>query len=280
MTLRLGVWRKENLAMGRIRQVGYAVIFNNKHSVLKVFTSLPEYPTATDREIKIYKHLTNINSAHPGQSLIRELYDSFDLQGPIGKHCCLVLQPMRMSLLEMMGLNSQSFDLPLLKMTVKRLLSALDFLHTEAEIIHCDLKTDNLMLGLEDTTTPREFAKAEAKNPSPRKKIDESRTVYKSRKFLPPFGGKGYGLQFCVTLARHELENDMSPAQSSNRIFIEHRRSYWKCRGGVLLIFGTWRACRYGTSLKESIYLEPYLTLKVTGLLMKMHLYHWSPWRA
>ncbi|KAF3491769.1 CMGC/SRPK protein kinase [Arthroderma uncinatum] len=101
---------------------------------------------------------------------------------------------MRMSLLEMMGLNSRPFDLPLLKMTVRRLLSALDFFHTEAEIIHADLKTDNLMLSLEDTTAPADFANAEVKNPSPRKKINESRIVYESRKFLPPVGGKGYGL--------------------------------------------------------------------------------------
>lgn len=99
-------------------------------------TSLPKIPTATDRELKIYEHLSKINSTHPGQSLIRELYDTFDLQGPIGKHCCLVLQPMHMTLLEMMRLNPKPFDLPLLKMTVKRLLLALDFLHSEAGIIH------------------------------------------------------------------------------------------------------------------------------------------------
>lgn len=99
-------------------------------------TSLPDYPTATDRELRIYEHLANIDSSHPGQSLIRELYDAFDLQGPGGTHRCLVLQPMNMTLLEMMRMNPQPFGLPLLKMTVKRLLSALDFLHAEAEVIH------------------------------------------------------------------------------------------------------------------------------------------------
>lgn len=103
-------------------------------------TSLPKFPTATDRELKIYEHLTKVNSTHPGQSLIRELYDSFDLQGPVGKHRCLVLQPMHMTLLEMMRLNPKPFDLPLLKMVLKRLLLALDFLHTEAEIIHAGTK--------------------------------------------------------------------------------------------------------------------------------------------
>lgn len=75
-------------------------------------------------------------SSHSGQSLIRELYDSFDIRGSVGKHSCSVLRPMHMTLLEMRGLNSRPFDLPLLKMIVWRLLLALDFLHTEAGVIH------------------------------------------------------------------------------------------------------------------------------------------------
>ena len=106
------------------------------HVVLKVSTFLRKFPTATHRELRIYEHLASIKSTHPGQSLIRELYGSFEPQGHAGKHQCLVLQPMHMTLLEMMGLNPEPFDLPLLKMTLRRLLLALDFLHTEANVIH------------------------------------------------------------------------------------------------------------------------------------------------
>lgn len=97
---------------------------------------LPDFPTATERELKTYEHLSQVDSAHPGQSLIRGLYDSFDLQGSAGKHRCLVLQSMHMTVLDMMRLNPRPFDLPLLKLTLKRLLLALDFLHNEAQIIH------------------------------------------------------------------------------------------------------------------------------------------------
>lgn len=68
--------------------------------------------------------------------MLREMYDSFELRGHAGNHRCLVLQPMHMTLLEMMRLNPRPFDLPLLKMTLKRLLLALDYLHTEANIVH------------------------------------------------------------------------------------------------------------------------------------------------
>lgn len=109
---------------------------SQKYVVLKVSTSLRDFPTATDRELKVYEHLSKIKSSHPGQSLIRELYDTFELQSQVGKHQCLVLQPMHMTLLEMMRLNPKPFDLPLLKSTLRRILLALDFLHTEADTIH------------------------------------------------------------------------------------------------------------------------------------------------
>ncbi|RAH71362.1 putative protein kinase [Aspergillus aculeatinus CBS 121060] len=173
-------------------KLGYGA--NDQYEVLKVSTSLPSFPTASGRELKIYEHLARVNSTHPGQALIRELHDSFDLHGPAGLHRCLVLQPMHMTLLEMMGLNPKPFNLPLLKLTVKRLLLALDFLHTEANVIHTDIKTDNLMLSLEDDGMLADFAKAEAEEPSPRKQVDESRIIYQSRRFRRPSAGKSYGL--------------------------------------------------------------------------------------
>lgn len=75
----------------------------------KVSTSLSQFPIAAERELKIYERLVQFESTHPGQSLIRELYDAFALQGTAGKHRCLVLQPMHMTVLEMMRLNPSPF---------------------------------------------------------------------------------------------------------------------------------------------------------------------------
>jgi len=166
----------------------------SKYVAVKVSTSLRKFPTATHRELRVYEHLAKVQSPHPGQSLIRELYDAFELDGTAGRHQCLVQHPMHMTVLEMMRLNSEPFNLPLLKMTLRRILSALDFLRTEANVIHTDLKTDNLMLSLDDETMLADFAKAEEEDNSPCKNIDESRTIYKSRRFRPLVGGKGYGL--------------------------------------------------------------------------------------
>ncbi|PWY66234.1 kinase-like protein [Aspergillus eucalypticola CBS 122712] len=191
---------------------------NNEYKVLKISTSIPT-KDSHNREYRVYEHLANVvnkGSSHPGQSLIREVYDSFELQntavsegeeeegGGEGKgssiHQCLLLQPMTMSLLDMLQLNPRPFDLPLLKMTIKRILLALDFLHAEAGVIHTDLKPDNILLTLHDTSLLPSFAAAESTSPSPRKIVSlttdppPQRTIYKSRPFPPPKGNKNYGL--------------------------------------------------------------------------------------
>lgn len=50
------------------------------------------------------------------------------------------------------------------------------------------------MLSLEDNTMLADFADEEIRQPSPRKKIDESRTIYQSRQFRRPSRGKSFGL--------------------------------------------------------------------------------------
>lgn len=50
------------------------------------------------------------------------------------------------------------------------------------------------MLSLEDNRMLADFANEEIKQPSPRKKIDDLRTIYQSRQFRRPSKGKSFGL--------------------------------------------------------------------------------------
>lgn len=72
---------------------------------------------ATYREVRIYEHLSKTESRHPGQGIIRELYDTFELRSPAGEHQCLVQPPMHMSVMEMMIRRGEPLSLPLLKLT-------------------------------------------------------------------------------------------------------------------------------------------------------------------
>lgn len=50
------------------------------------------------------------------------------------------------------------------------------------------------MLDIEDNGMLEDFARAESEDPSPRKQVDQSRIIYKSRRFRRPDKAKGYGL--------------------------------------------------------------------------------------
>lgn len=69
------------------------------------------------------------------------------------------------------------------------------------------------MLSLEDETMLADFAKAEEEEPSPRRKIDGSRTIYQSRSFRPPLGRKGYGLPVLCDFgeARIRMKQETGP---------------------------------------------------------------------
>lgn len=100
---------------------------------LKVFTN----DLQNRGEIDIYKHLMSIKSDHPGGRYLRNALDTFTLHGPKGQHQCLVHEPMWESMRELLWRNeSRRFTEPLLKALLLCLFQALDYLHTEAHLIH------------------------------------------------------------------------------------------------------------------------------------------------
>ena len=96
------------------------------------------------------------------------LLDSFEILGPDGKHICLVHQPLGMSLHDLkMQAQGKVFSKEVLRVSIRQLLAALDFLHKDAHIIHSgdfirlsvawptansslDLQPSNLLVGIND----------------------------------------------------------------------------------------------------------------------------------
>lgn len=84
-------------------------------------------------------------SRHPGQAHIVTLLDSFEVSSTQGRHLCLVHEPMGIFPKVDGGL-----PVPLVKVVAKQLLLALDFLHRECNVVHTDLKPDNILLELDN----------------------------------------------------------------------------------------------------------------------------------
>ena len=90
-----------------------------------------------DRELKFYEHVASLDSQHLGQAYVRGLLETFEIGGPAGKHLCLVHPPMHMTITELQRqVPSKRLNKDLLNGTLSNLLSALAFLHDEADVVH------------------------------------------------------------------------------------------------------------------------------------------------
>ncbi|KAJ5655507.1 Serine protein kinase [Penicillium longicatenatum] len=95
-----------------------------------------------EREKGIYDHLRSIKSSHIGSTLVRRALDDFQLRSADNEHSyqCLVHPPLGMGLHELMN-RAKGKHLPaeLVKPAVLQVLFALDFLHTEAGVVHAGM---------------------------------------------------------------------------------------------------------------------------------------------
>jgi hypothetical protein len=107
---------------------------------LKLFIHSESLGSQVDHELAIYKRISasSRDTKHPGRSAVRELLDSFDVAGPDGSsHRCLVHPPLWESVLTFLHRNPvRRLPPPVLAFVLRLLFLALDFLHTECNVIH------------------------------------------------------------------------------------------------------------------------------------------------
>lgn len=83
------------------------------------------------------EHISAVRTDHPGRGLVRTMIEGFEIKGPNGRHQCIVYEPVLTSLLHFQAtLTPQSLTEDLLKGALEQLLLALDFLHSEANVVH------------------------------------------------------------------------------------------------------------------------------------------------
>ncbi|PYH94469.1 kinase-like protein [Aspergillus ellipticus CBS 707.79] len=161
-------------------------LWDRRYVTLKIHTT----STAVTSEIEIYNHLRTIQSNHAGQSCLRPLIGDFQTQNPDGHglHHCLVHSPLGISLDQLMSLlPGRVMSSAMVRTTIRNILAALDFLHTEARVIHTDLQPSNILLGIKDDSILSRFEQAEFEAPMPRKTLGD-RIIYLSRSLPISFG--------------------------------------------------------------------------------------------
>mmetsp|Transcript_32832 Transcript_32832/g.93173 ORF Transcript_32832/g.93173 Transcript_32832/m.93173 type:complete len:679 (+) Transcript_32832:145-2181(+) len=116
-----------------------------QHVAMKVQKSASHYTDAAVDEIELLNSIRD--GAKGADTCCVELVDSFSHRGPYGLHMCMVFEALGDNLLSLIKrYQYRGLPLPLVKRLAHDMLKGLDYLHRECNIIHTDLKPENVML--------------------------------------------------------------------------------------------------------------------------------------
>ncbi|KAJ5978574.1 hypothetical protein N7501_001916 [Penicillium viridicatum] len=160
------------------------------------------------REVQTYKALSQGDRLHPGYAHMRTALDIFTIPHQGNRHHCLVQKPMWGSFGHLMYRKpSNRLSEDLLKSGLKDIFLALDYLHTECQLVHTDIKGDNILQELEEMSILDRFTDTQMKHPSARKSVDNM-PVYASQRFeLPQRFGRAVLSDFSSAVRGDEKRN-------------------------------------------------------------------------
>ncbi|KAI0105551.1 kinase-like protein [Nemania sp. FL0031] len=141
-----------------------------------------------NHEVRVYEHLEK-HRYFLGSIHIRPLERSFKIRGPHGSHDVLVQAPLAIAITDFQDrIPKGVFPSTVVKEALKQMVPALDFLHSDAHVIHTDFHPGNLLIGFEDRDEClAQVEEGELKNPGPRKVLKD-RTIYRSRVVIGNIG--------------------------------------------------------------------------------------------
>ncbi|KAI7714157.1 hypothetical protein KC353_g7017 [Hortaea werneckii] len=141
------------------------------------------------REQGVYSQFSGLRTSNVGYFFTRIPKKRFEVQGPSGyQHACFVFTPAACTIWEILQCHwRRSINLDFVKSTLLCAVKALDFLHSDAHLIHTDVKLDNMFMSLTDDAQLEALAWHLAESP-PEFKVDETgRKIYEQCN-LPSLG--------------------------------------------------------------------------------------------
>ncbi|TFK57525.1 kinase-like protein [Heliocybe sulcata] len=142
----------------------------NRHSALKVVKSAGRYAETARDEIKLLRQVASANPAHPGREHVVSFLDSFQHCGPDDIHVCIVFEPLGENLLALIERHKKK-GVPqgLVKVIAKQILLGLMYLHDECDLVHTDIKPENIMIAIPEVESHIQQELTSSQSPTCRK---------------------------------------------------------------------------------------------------------------
>ncbi|KAG8746184.1 hypothetical protein FRC10_005700 [Ceratobasidium sp. 414] len=143
------------LGWGRFSTVWLVRDFELKrYAALKIMTRAATLALGTGEsdELTMLQKIVSTNRSHQGSHHLVEYYDTFEITGPEGPHRCIVAEVLGPSLNDLRRQAGLKYRLPpwVVKSGIRQILLGLDYLHTSCNIVHTNIKFNNVMFRLPD----------------------------------------------------------------------------------------------------------------------------------
>ncbi|KAF7437138.1 serine/threonine protein kinase, CMGC group [Pleurotus ostreatus] len=124
---------------------------SERHSALKVVKSAGRYAETARDEIKLLSRVESFSPDHPGRPHVVSFLDSFTHTTPEASHICIVFEPLGENLLALIERHKKKgVPRALVRVIAKQVLLGLQYLHDECDLVHTDIKPENILISIPD----------------------------------------------------------------------------------------------------------------------------------